>query len=89
MDVGERVFFARTVPQCDIYEVIELNIRTVKENWFVGVDTNTRQAFPFDEKDIGTLIFSTQKEAEETVKAIKKQFGMRKLTKVSNAEEDT
>ena len=86
MDVGERIFFARAVPMCDIYEVIELNVRTVKDNWFVGVDVETRQAFPFDVSDIGALIFSTQKEAENIVKAAKKKYGERKLTKVTNEE---
>lgn len=86
MDIGERIYFARAVPLCDIYDVIELNVRTVKNNWFVGVDTNTHQAFPFDTSDIGTLIFSTQKEAENIVKAAKKKYGERKLTKVTNEE---
>ena len=89
MDVGERIFFARAVPMCDIYEVIELNVRTVKNNWFVGVDVDTRQAFPFDVSDIGALIFSTKKEAEEVVKAAKKKYGVRRLTKVNDTEEDT
>ena len=88
MDIDERIFFARTVPLCDIYEVIELNVRTVKGDWFVGVDINTRQAFPFDESDIGTLVFSTRKEAEEVVKAAKKKFGVRKLTKVNEGDMD-
>ena len=88
MDINERIFFARTVPLCDIYEVIELNVRTVNGNWFVGVDVNTRQAFPFDESDIGTLVFSTKKEAEEIVKAAKKKYGVRKLTKMKEEEVD-
>ena len=89
MDINERVFFARVVPQCDIYEVLSLVIRTAKKDWFVGVDSNTRQAYPFNCSSLGTLIFSTSKEAEQVVKDAKKKYGTRKLTKVVDMEEET
>ena len=86
VEKNDIVYFARTVPVCDIYEVLQLEIRSVGEKWFVGVDTSTRQAFPFDKDDIGVLIFSDKKSADEKVVAMKKEFGVRKLTKVR--EED-
>lgn len=82
------VYFARVVPLCDIYETLQLTIRTVHENWFVGVDTSTRQAFPFDRDDIGVLIFSDKKSADAIVKAAKKQYGTRRLTKIKEEELD-
>ena len=82
------VYYARVVPACDIYEVLQLSIRTVKDDWFVGVDTTTRQAYPFDNKDIEVLIFSDKKSAEEIMKAAKKKFGVRKLTKVREEDLD-
>lgn len=88
METGERVYFARIVPMCDIYDVLTINIRTVKEDWFVGVDSETRQAYPFDTSDIGVSIFSTEKEAKEVVKAAKKKYGMRKLTKISDPDSE-
>lgn len=82
------VYYARVVSACDIYEVLQLSIRTVTDNWFVGLDTATRQAYPFDNKDIEVLIFSDKKSAEGVVKAAKKKFGVRKLTKVKEEELD-
>ena len=82
------VYFERCVPTCDIYDTLQLSIRSVGDNWFVGVDTTTRQAYPFDRDNIGVLIFSNKKEADEVVETLKKKYGVRKLTKVREEEED-
>jgi len=90
IEVGNRIYYARVVPQCDIYEVLELTVRTTHEDgWCVGIDSNgSKQAFPFTKDDLGTLIFFNEKEAAEVVKNAKKKYGVRKLTKVRKDEED-
>lgn len=88
IEVGNTVFFARAIPSVDIYETLELTIRSSGDNWVVGVDSSTRQAFPFSKSEVGTLIFSTRSEAEEIVKAAKKKYGVRKLTKVRDEEDE-
>lgn len=88
IEVGNTVFYARVVPQCDIYEVLKLTVRTVSEStWCIGVDAETRQAFPFNKDDESTLIFFNEKEAQAVVKDAKKKFGVRKLTKVKEEDE--
>ena len=87
IEKNDIVYFARTVPVCDIYETLQLEIRSVGDKWFVGVDTTTRQAFPFDKDDIGVLIFSDKKSADDKVDYMKKEYGMRKLTKIKEEEE--
>jgi len=82
------VFYARVIPVCDIFEVLQLVIRTANDGWYVGVHIDTHQAFPFDSGDIGVLIFSSKTEAEEIVKAAKKQYGERKLTKIKEGEDE-
>lgn len=89
IEVGNTVFYARVVPQCDIYEVLKLTVRTVSEsNWCIGVDGDTRQAFPFNKEDESAFIFFNEKEAQAVVKDAKKKFGMRKLTKVKEGEDE-
>ena len=89
IDVGNIVFYARVIPQCDIYEVLSLTVRTSHDDgWCVGVDSDTRQAYPFNKEDEGTLIFFNEKEAIAVVKEAKKKYGVRKLTKVKEGEDE-
>lgn len=83
MDKQDTVYLARAVPLCNIYEVVELCVRTVyDDDTYVGYDTNTKQAFLFSGKDIGVQIFTCRKDAADTVNAIKECHGLVKLTKV-------
>ena len=88
MTVNDIVYYARVVPQCDIYETLQLTIRTASDGWYVGVDNTTRQAFPFDEDSVGVFVFSYKADADEVVKSAKKEFGIRKLTKIKEEEDD-
>ena len=38
LNKGDILYFARIIPKIGIYDVCELNIRTVEETYFVGVD---------------------------------------------------
>ena len=89
IEVGNKVYYARVIPQCDIFEVLKLTVRSVDDDgWCVGVDSDgTKQALPFDKDDVGTLIFYSEKEASEVVKTAKKKFGVRKLTKIKEEED--
>ena len=44
---GQIVYYARILPSVDIFEILELKIRTVEDDYFVGTDNNTQQAFLF------------------------------------------
>ena len=72
IEVGNTVFFARTIPSVDIYETLELTIRSSGDDWVIGVDSSTRQAFPFSKSEVETFLFSTKAEADEVVKEAKK-----------------
>ena len=85
-EIGNTIYYARAIPTVDIYEVIELSIRSSGEDWAIGVDSSTRQAFPFNKSDVGTLIFSHRADAEEVVKTARAKFGVRKLTKMKEEE---
>lgn len=78
MTVGNTVFFVRAIPSVDIYEVIELTIRSSGDGWAVGVDSDTKQAFSFHTEDFETLLFNSKKEAEEVLKEKKGERNERK-----------
>lgn len=68
--VGQTVYFSRIIPTGDVYDLIDLKIRTVDKDakWFVGVDKKTRAAFLFHELDIDNIIFFDRKNALNKVK---------------------
>ena len=74
---GQIVYYARILPTVDIFEILELKIRTVEEFYFVGTDNNTQQAFLFSNKAINKTVFFERKDAlieEKNKKNIEKSL---------------
>ena len=83
LKIQDIVYYARIIPNVNIYEVSELRIRTAIDNWYVGVDTKDKQAIYFTENDIDSKIFlkrnnalSVVKETERNVIKEKREDGM-------------
>ena len=66
------VYYARMMPNVGLYEVIDLKIRTVADDFFVGIENRTKHAYMFKISDIGKIIFFDRKEALNVVKAAEK-----------------
>lgn len=66
------LFYARVLPKVDIYEILELKVRTVMEGFFVGTDKNSKQAFLFEYDDLNKIIFKERKDALKVVKDAEK-----------------
>ena len=62
------VYYARIIPASYIYDVLELKIRTVENNWFVGIEKRDKQAFLFHDTDIDKIIFIDRNKALKVVK---------------------
>lgn len=62
------VYYARIIPNTGIYDVCELKIRTVKDDWFVGVDRRDKRAYLFYDKDINNVIFFNRNDALNKVR---------------------
>jgi len=73
MNIGDKVYFCSIIPNCHIYEVLELIIRTVADTWAVGVDNHTKHAFLFGYDMIGKCIFIHHYEAQETILQMREQ----------------
>ena len=63
------IYFSHVLPKLNIYEVLEMKIRTVGVNWFVASSTkNSNNVYAFTDDDINQIVFSTYQEAYEHMK---------------------
>jgi len=53
---GDVVYWARIIHETGIYEVLELKIRTVEPDYFVGTEKRSKQAFIFPYDYVGETI---------------------------------
>lgn len=70
---GEIVYYIRYVPNCNIEEILELRVRTVENDWCVGVETNSHVSILFYGKDVNVTVFKYRQMALEMLKEIKLQ----------------
>lgn len=66
------LYYARTFKNLDIYDVVELSVRTVKDTWFVGVEKRTEYAYTFTTDLIGKYIYFNRADALAVVKEAEK-----------------
>lgn len=66
------VYYARIIHKTGIYEVCELLVRTVEEDYFVGIDKRDKHAYMFLYSDIDKIIFVDRKEALAVVREAEK-----------------
>ena len=63
------IYFSHVLPKLNVYEVLEMKIRTVGVNWFVASSTkNSNNVYAFTDDDINQIVFSTYQEAYEHMK---------------------
>ena len=73
MKSGDIVYLARTIPLCNIYEVLELKVTTITNSYMIGVDIETRTSYPFSESDIDKRIFTSYDEAKSAIDLLRKE----------------
>lgn len=66
------VYYARIVPNTNIYDLCELKIRTVEESYFVGVDKSDKHAYLLNYDSIGKTVFKDRKIALKVVQEAEK-----------------
>ena len=76
IEKGDVVYWGRCVPRTNIYNVVELKVRTVvneeDDNWFVGVDKRDKQAHLFGFTSLGKCIFKNRDQCLKYVKEMEK-----------------
>ena len=61
------IYYARIIPTSSVYEVCELIVRTVEDNWFAGIDKRDKRAYIFSDSDINKIVFKNRKDALKKV----------------------
>lgn len=69
---GDIVFYTRIIIKNHIYEVCELKIRTVEDEWFVGVDKRDKHAYLLKNSELNKTVFNKRQDALDLVKKIQK-----------------
>lgn len=72
LNKGDIVYYARIFPSLDIFEVIDLKIRTVENNYFVGTEKRTKRAYLFNNNKINKIIYLNRNEALNITKDAEK-----------------
>lgn len=62
------VYYTRILPSSNIYDLLELKIRTIEKDWFVGIEKRDKQAFLFQDTELNKTVFMDRKIALEKVK---------------------
>ena len=62
------VYYARIRPNTGIYEVCELIIRTVSDDYFAGMDKRDKRTYLFGYNAIDNTVFVDRKDALSKVK---------------------
>ena len=66
MKIKQHIYYARIHPPY-MFDVCELVIRTIKEDYFVGIDKHDKHAYLFSPADIGKIVFLNRDECLELV----------------------
>ena len=61
------VYFSHVLPKLSIYEVLEVQVRTIGSDWFVAINTKNNNVYAFTEDDKGKKVFKTYEEAYENM----------------------
>lgn len=66
------IYYSRIIPSASLYDVCELKVRTIEDNWLVAVDKRDKHAYLFYDNDLNKTIFIDRKDALNRVKEAEK-----------------
>lgn len=64
----DTVYHARIYPSIGMYDLDELKVRTITDDYFVGIEKHTKRAFLFPYSAFGKNVFVKRKDALEKVR---------------------
>ena len=65
-------YYTRIIPNCGIYDVLEIKIRSVYEDYFVGMEKRDKHVFLFYYSNIDKILFRDRKIAINKVNEAEK-----------------
>lgn len=69
----DKVYYARIIPASGTYEICELIVRTVMDDWFVGIDKQDKHAYLFNYDKLNKTVFFNRKDALNKVKQVERR----------------
>lgn len=66
--IGDTLYFARIIPRLGMYDVIDLKVRTVKDDYFACIDKRDKKSYLFSYNNINDTIFIYRRDAVKKVK---------------------
>lgn len=75
------LYYTKILPSVGIYEICELKVRTVEDDYFVGIDKHDKHAYLLNYSAFGKTVFEDRKVALKIVQEAEK-----KKTKVISNE---
>lgn len=75
------LYYTKILPSVGIYEICELKVRTVEDDYFVGIDKHDKHAYLLNYNAFGKTVFEDRKVALKIVQEAEK-----KKTKVISNE---
>lgn len=72
LNKGDILFYIRFMPSVDISEICEVKIRTIENNYFVGIGNTDKRAFLFGYDELNKTIFLNRKEALDKLRKLEK-----------------
>ena len=68
ISIGSYVYWARILKPLGVYDVLDLRVRTVEDDYIVAVDGKTKQSHMFSKKNIGKVVFTSRGMALDKVR---------------------
>ena len=70
---GDIVYYTKIFPTLGIYDLDELKIRTIADDYFVGIEKRTKRAFLFYYSSFNKTIFANRTDALNKIKEAEKK----------------
>lgn len=74
IEKGDIVYYTRIFPETGIYDLCELKVRTVTDNWFCGVDKKDKRAYLLGFNKVEETVFDDRKIALKCIHNAEKKY---------------
>ena len=66
------IYYAHIIPKLGVFDLCEIIVRTIEDNYFVGIDKRDKRAYPFSYKDFDNIVFLKRGDALNKIKEAEK-----------------
>lgn len=67
---GDVLYYNRIIPTCGVYDLLEVKVRTIADDWFCVTEKHTKQAYLFSYNKLENGVYRDRKLALKEIKKI-------------------